>query len=91
MKYGNSFIGQIGKRFKRLEAGRKYSCTKKIRRLIEAIQKNPFEGIGKPEPLKHNLSGKWSRRITEEDRMVYEIEEGCVKIYSLKGHYQTSN
>ena len=64
---------------------------KKIRRLIEAIQKNPFEGIGKPEPLKHNLSGKWSRRITEEDRMVYEIEEGCVKIYSLKGHYQTSN
>jgi toxin YoeB len=64
---------------------------KRITALIEAIQQNPYEGIGKPEPLKYNLSGAWSRRITKEHRLVYEINERheivILDILSLKGHY----
>jgi toxin YoeB len=60
---------------------------KRIRKLFESIQASPYEGIGKPEALKYNLTGKWSRRITEEDRLVYEIEGNIIKVYSLKGHY----
>ena len=64
---------------------------KKIQELILTIQKNPFEGIGKPEQLKHNLSGLWSRRINQEHRLVYEINERneiiILDILSLKGHY----
>lgn len=60
---------------------------KKIRQLIEAIVENPFDGIGKPEPLKHNLSGTWSRRINREHRLVYELIEDNLIILSLKGHY----
>jgi toxin YoeB len=64
----------------------------KISKLIEAIKVNPFEGIGKPEPLKYNLSGAWSRRIDKEHRIVYEINEQdeitILDILSLKGHYE---
>ncbi|MEX2591363.1 MAG: Txe/YoeB family addiction module toxin [Anditalea sp.] len=80
----------LGKSEKDLEAWKEagnIAVLKKIRKLLEAIQQDPFEGIGKPEPLKHNLSGKWSRRITGEHRIVYAIEEDTVKVYSLKGHY----
>jgi toxin YoeB len=59
----------------------------KITRLIQSILETPFEGIGKPEPLKHNLSGKWSRRITGSDRIIYEVSETTLFVYSLKGHY----
>jgi toxin YoeB len=63
---------------------------KKIQQLIAAIEENPFEGIGKPEPLKHNLSGLWSRRINQEHRIIYELIDGAgtLKIISLKGHYE---
>jgi toxin YoeB len=60
---------------------------KKIRNLIEAILENPFEGIGKPEPLKHNLAGCWSRRIDKEHRLVYEVAENLITVLSMKGHY----
>jgi len=60
---------------------------KKIRKLIEAVQQSPFEGIGKPEPLKHELSGCWSRRINKEHRLVYEITDNKIFILSAKGHY----
>ena len=63
------------------------TVQKKIVRLIENIKQSPFEGIGKPEPLKHELSGKWSRRITQKDRLVYEITGDTIRIYSLRGHY----
>ena len=63
------------------------STIKKIHRLIEAIEISPFSGIGKPEALKYELSGKWSRRITEEDRLVYSIEDDVLYIYSCKDHY----
>ena len=60
---------------------------KKIAQLTEAILKNPTKGIGKPEALKYNLAGKWSRRITDEHRFIYQIEDDLIKDYSLKGHY----
>jgi len=63
----------------------------KIKQLIIAIQENPFIGIGKPEALKYELSGAWSRRINEEHRIVYEIHDDStiiiLEILSLKGHY----
>lgn len=60
---------------------------KRINLLIKAIQRDPFDGVGKPEPLKHNLSGFWSRRITAEHRLVYGIEEGEVQILMCRYHY----
>ena len=60
---------------------------KRIRQLLEAIQQEPFTGIGKPEPLKHNLSGKWSRRISQEHRLVYDVIDNVITVYSLRQHY----
>ena len=60
---------------------------KKISQILLSIKETPFDGIGKPEPLKHSLSGKWSRRINGEHRLIYAIEENIIKVYSLKGHY----
>jgi toxin YoeB len=60
----------------------------KIAKLIKEIQRTPFTGTGKPEPLKHELSGYWSRRITEEHRLIYKIESDSVVIASCKGHYE---
>ena len=64
------------------------SISKKIVQLIEAIKENPFEGIGKPEPLKHQLTGYWSRIINKEHRLVYEVSKNIVFILSAKGHYK---
>lgn len=63
------------------------AVQKKISKLISAIQFSPYEGIGKPEALKYEMSGKWSRRINEEHRVVYEVSENRIKIHSLRGHY----
>jgi toxin YoeB len=67
------------------------AIQKRIEQLIIAIKSNPFEGIGKPEPLKHNLSGSWSRRIDREHRIVYEVYDKdkivILEVQSLKGHY----
>ena len=60
---------------------------KRINLLIKAIQREPFEGVGKPEPLKHNLSGFWSRRITAEHRLVYAVEDGDIRIVMCRYHY----
>jgi toxin YoeB len=61
---------------------------KRIYELLKDIRRQPFEGIGKPEPLKHNLAGYWSRRITEEHRLVYRVTtEGDILVISVKGHY----
>lgn len=60
---------------------------KKINELIKAIKTNPFEGIGKPEPLKYDLAGFWSRRIDREHRLVYQMKENNLLIYSCKYHY----
>jgi toxin YoeB len=63
------------------------AILKKIAELIEAINESPFEGTGKPEPLKYNLTGCWSRRINKEHRLVYEILDDKLLIHSAKGHY----
>ncbi len=60
---------------------------KKINELIKAIQRTPFEGIGKPEALKENLSGWWSRRINLEDRLVYKVEHDRIVILQCRKHY----
>ena len=64
--------------------------VRRINELIRDIQRNPFEGLGKPEPLKHALSGWWSRRIDGEHRLVYRIgdgAEGTVEIAQARYHY----
>lgn len=61
--------------------------VKKINQLIKDIQRDPFDGIGKPEPLKHQFSGFWSRRITDEHRLVYEITQNSIAIASCRYHY----
>lgn len=63
------------------------NMLKKINELIKDIQRNPFEGKGKPEPLKYDLSGLWSRRIDREHRLVYQIKEKEILIYSCRYHY----
>ncbi|OUN90848.1 Txe/YoeB family addiction module toxin [Pseudoflavonifractor sp. An44] len=60
---------------------------KRINALIKDIQRSPYEGIGKPEPLRGNLSGLWSRRIDETNRIVYFEQEEVVYIISCLGHY----
>ena len=60
---------------------------KRINGLIKEISRNPFKGTGKPEPLKHALSGYWSRRITEADRIVYKVEGKTLFIAQLRYHY----
>ena len=60
---------------------------KRINLLIQDIERTPFEGIGKPEPLRHNLSGYWSRRITEEHRLVYKIFDKDLVIVQIRYHY----
>jgi len=60
---------------------------KKINRLIKEIERNPFEGIGEPEPLKYNWSGYWSRRITIEHRLVYKVLNKQILIAQCRYHY----
>ena len=65
------------------------SQDKRINQLIRDIQRSPFEGIGKPEPLRHQLSGLWSRRINQEHRLIYEIANGQIRIYRCREHYSS--
>ena len=61
---------------------------KRINALVRDIQRDRYNGIGKPEPLKENLAGWWSRRIDDENRIVYKEENGAIIIASCKGHYE---
>lgn len=62
--------------------------VKRIEKLLIDIKEHPFEGIGKPEPLKHQYSGKWSIRIDIKNRVIYEVKDSSIFIYSFKGHYE---
>ena len=57
------------------------------RLLKELVRNNPRTGTGKPEPLKHNLSGLWSRRISQQDRLIYKFDKDYIYIYAIGGHY----
>jgi len=61
--------------------------VKRINSLIKDIQRSPFDGVGKPEPLKHALSGYWSRRINDEHRIIYKVDSESVYIAQLRYHY----
>ncbi len=63
------------------------SVQNKITKLLKSIEENPFDGIGKPEALKFELSGFWSRRINKEHRLLYKLKVNTITIYSLRGHY----
>ena len=60
---------------------------RQINKLVKDISRSPFEGLGKPEPLRENLRGLWSRRINKEHRLVYLVRENTVLIFSCRGHY----
>lgn len=60
---------------------------KRVNDLIKAIQRDPFQGVGKPEPLRHALAGYWSRRIDDEHRIVYKVEAGVLLIAQVRYHY----
>ncbi len=60
----------------------------KIGTLIREIERTPFQGLGKPEPLKHRWAGYWSRRITDEHRLIYKVEKEIIYIASCKYHYK---
>ncbi len=87
-RYGNSFLPKADQDLTFwIKSGNK-TILKKIATLVADISKNPTTGIGKPEQLKHELQGFWSRRINQEHRIVYEIKNNTtIEIFSLKGHY----
>lgn len=60
---------------------------KRVNRLIQEIKRSPYKGIGKPEPLRHALTGYWSRRIDREHRIVYKVEDDAIFIAQLRYHY----
>ena len=60
---------------------------RKINSLLKEIDRTPFKGVGSPEPLKHNLSGYWSRRITLEHRLVYRVIDGEITVLQCRYHY----
>ena len=68
--------------------GEDRKTLKRINLLIKDIERDPFDGIGKAEPLKHNLSGYWSRRIDDTNRLVYKVEDGQLYIISCRYHYE---
>ena len=69
------------------KTGQEKICNR-ILELMESVSETPFTGIGRPEQLKYGLAGKWSRRITQEHRFVYEVIGNTIYILSLRGHYQ---
>jgi toxin YoeB len=63
------------------------AILKRIQLLLKSIQEDPFDGIGKPEPLKHDRSGYWSRRINKEHRIVYHVDGDAVYVMQARFHY----
>ena len=68
--------------------GQDKKTLKRINQLLQDISRNGYTGMGKPEPLKHNFAGYWSRRIDEVNRLVYRITDGTIEVLQCRGHYQ---
>lgn len=68
--------------------GQDKKTLKRINQLLQDISRNGNAGMGKPEPLKHNFAGYWSRRIDEVNRLVYRITDGTIEVLQCRGHYQ---
>lgn len=69
--------------------GQDKKTLKRINQLIQAISRTPFEGIGKPEPLRENLTGYWSRRIDDSNRLVYTVEDTEIIVIACRYHYES--
>ncbi len=67
--------------------GQNKKTLKRINKLINDVKRSPFEGIGKPEPLKENLEGFWSRRIDDTNRLVYAVDQHAITVISCRYHY----
>lgn len=65
----------------------KKKILKRNNQLIKDIQRNPFDGVGKPEPLKFDMSRLWSRRIDREHRLIYQVQDDCIIIVQCRYHY----
>jgi toxin YoeB len=65
----------------------KAKIASRVLELVEAVRRDPFQGLGKPEPIKHLGSGIWSRRITEEHRFVYRVDQGNIYLLQCRYHY----
>ena len=88
MSYKIAFLPQARKDFDEWKKTDE-KTTIRIKNILRDISEHPFSGIAKPEPLKNNLSGKWSRRINKTDRIVYSVNGDIVTVFvfSMKGHY----
>ena len=89
MSYKIAFLPRARKDFdesKRTDG----KTVEKIKEILRDIAEHPYSGIGKPEPLKHNFTDKWSRRINKADRIIYSVDGETVLVYifSMKGHYR---
>jgi toxin YoeB len=85
--YGNDFLSSGTRRYCLLEENRRPEHSKKISSLLKDILKHPYNGIGKPEALKYQLAGMWSRRINAKHRLVYRIKDDQILIETIRGHY----
>jgi toxin YoeB len=88
MEYVLDFTSKATKDIEFFKKAGNKAVLNKINALIEDILKSPFRGTGKPEQLKHDLVGFWSRRINREHRLVYEVTEQKIIILSVRGHYE---
>lgn len=82
MKFRNKAFNQLGDWFVEDK-----KIALRILRTLRECQRTPYEGIGKPEPLKGNQQGLWSRRIDEKHRLVYEVTADLIVVHSVSGHY----
>lgn len=87
MIYHLYFSGQANKDIGFHKKSGNKVLLKKLFVLLEELTEHPTTGTGKPEQLKHNLTGYWSRRINQEHRLIYKILDDTVRVYSAKGHY----
>ena len=81
------FEGDTWRAYERLRAKDKRMHKSLCRILADMLRNDPSEGLGKPEPLKHKLSGLWSRRISRKDRVIYAFDDDSIYIYAIGGHY----
>lgn len=81
------FEGSIWEAYEKLRGQDKKLHKALCRQLKEMMRNNPAEGAGKPEPLKHNLSGFWSRRISQKDRIIYKYDADYIYIFAIGRHY----
>ncbi|CAM3921143.1 MULTISPECIES: Txe/YoeB family addiction module toxin [Pseudoalteromonas] len=82
-----TFEGKTWLTYEQLRVKDKKLHTALCKILKEMMHSDPSKGLGKPEPLKHNLSGLWSKRISQKDRLIYKFDDECIYIFAIGGHY----